>query len=54
MNRALFLHSSFSHIDRKANRVTHELAALAHIVQNCIWMEDTHPSIVPFVLSDLF
>jgi hypothetical protein len=53
INRALLLHSSFSHIDREANSVAHELAALAHLVHNCIWMEETHPNIVPFVLRDL-
>jgi hypothetical protein len=52
-NRARFQRSSFSHIDRKANCVAHELAALAHLTQNCIWMEETHPTIVSFVLRDL-
>jgi hypothetical protein len=54
VNRTMFQHSSFRHIDRKANCVAHELAALAHLTQNCIWMEETHPTIVSFVLRDLF
>jgi hypothetical protein len=51
INRAKFSHCSFAHIDRKTNRVAHELAPLTHI-SNCIWMEDIHPNIVPnFLLS---
>jgi hypothetical protein len=52
--RGCFQHTTFSQIGRQANNVAHELALLAHSVPNCVWMEDTHPSIMPFVLKDLF
>jgi hypothetical protein len=45
---------SFRHVDRQANKVAHELASLAHLVANCVWIEETHPLIVPFVHMDLF
>jgi ribonuclease HI len=48
-----FAFSSFSHIPRKANNVAHELASLAHFAFDCIWLEEAHPTIVPFVLMDL-
>jgi hypothetical protein len=44
---------SFSHIPRKANIAAHELASLAHYVLDCIWLEETHPTIAPFFLMDL-
>jgi hypothetical protein len=49
-----FRQCSFKFIDRKANRAAHKLAGLAHSSINCIWVEETHPLIVPFVLMDLF
>jgi hypothetical protein len=54
VNRACFQQCSFTHIGRQANSVAHALAHLAHSVPNCIWMEDTHPSIVSLVFKDLF
>jgi hypothetical protein len=53
-NKVLFQSCTFSQISRKANSVAHGLAHLAHTVPNCIWMEDTHPLIVPLVFSDRF
>jgi hypothetical protein len=53
-NRMLFHSCVFSFIGRKANKVAHEIAALAQSVANCVWIEDVHPSIVPFVHMDLF
>jgi hypothetical protein len=52
-NRDRFRQCSFNFIDRKANRVAHNLAGLAHTSPNCIWVEETHPLIVPIVLMDL-
>jgi hypothetical protein len=54
LNKARFRHVSFKHIDRKANRAAHMLADLAHTSPNCIWLEETHPLLVPIVLMDLF
>ncbi|KAK2384351.1 hypothetical protein QL285_071704 [Trifolium repens] len=53
-NKACFRQVTFSQIGRKANSVAHSLALLAHTVTNYVWMEDTHPSIVPLVFKDLF
>jgi hypothetical protein len=53
-NRVFFRHVTFSQISRKANSVAHGLALLAHTVPNYVWMEDTHPNIVPRVFKDLF
>jgi ribonuclease HI len=52
--RSRFRQASVKHIDRKANRAAHMLADLAHTSPNCIWLEETHPHIVPIVLMDLF
>jgi hypothetical protein len=52
--RQSFSFCSFSHVHRKANKVAHELASLAHNTLDCIWIEETHPTIVPFVLMDSF
>jgi hypothetical protein len=52
--RQSFIFCSFSYVHRKANVVAHELASLAHSTLDCIWLEDTHSTIVPFVLRDLF
>jgi hypothetical protein len=54
LNRDKFIICTFHRIDRKANRVAHELASLAHSVFNNVWLEETHPLIVPFVHQDLF
>jgi hypothetical protein len=54
LNLARFRQASFKHIDRKANRVAHKLVELAHTSPNCIWLEETHPLLVPIVLMDLF
>jgi hypothetical protein len=53
-HRAFVHNSSASQISRKANRVADGLALLAHSEPNYIWMEDTHPQIVPLVFKDLF
>jgi hypothetical protein len=52
--RDRFQACSFSHIDRRANKVAHRLASLAHEAHNCIWIEETHPSISPIVILDQF
>jgi hypothetical protein len=52
--RQSFIFCSFSHVHRKANKVAHKLASLAHNTLDWIWLEETHPTIVPFVLRDLF
>jgi hypothetical protein len=54
LNRDKFTICTFHRIDRKANRVAHELASLAHSIFNNVWLEETHPLIVPFVHQDLF
>jgi hypothetical protein len=51
--RSRFKSCSFVHTSRRANRVAHSLAGLAHSEPNCIWIEDSHASIVPLVLMDL-
>jgi hypothetical protein len=53
-NLGRFRQATFKFIDRKANRVAHKLAGLAHSSPNCTWVEETHPLIVPIVLMDLF
>jgi hypothetical protein len=53
-HRAFVCNSSVSQISRKANSVADGLALLAHSEPNCVWMEDTHPHIVPLVFKDLF
>jgi hypothetical protein len=53
-HRAIVHNNSVSQISRKANSVAHGLSLLAHSEPNCIWMEDTHPQIVPLVFKDLF
>jgi hypothetical protein len=52
-NKDRFCSSSFSSIRREANKVAHNLAALAHQEPNRIWFNETHPSIVPFLIMDL-
>jgi hypothetical protein len=47
--RDRFQTCSFTHIDRRANKVAHSLANLAHEAQDSIWIEETHPSINPIV-----
>jgi ribonuclease HI len=54
LNLARFRRVSIKHIDRKANQAAHRLADLAHTSPNCIWLEDTHPLLVPIVLMDSF
>jgi hypothetical protein len=54
LNSLKFNSCTFRHIDRRANKVAHELASLAHFVTDSVWLEDTHPLIVPFVHMDLF
>ncbi|KAK2444931.1 hypothetical protein QL285_015921 [Trifolium repens] len=54
LNLARFRQASFKHIDRKAKRAAHKLAELAHTSPNCVWLEETHPLLVPIVLMDLF
>jgi hypothetical protein len=54
LNSLKFISCTFRHIDRRANKVAHELASLAHFVTDSVWLEDTHPLIVPFVHMDLF
>jgi hypothetical protein len=51
--KSSFVFCSYSHIPKKANTAAHELASLAHYVLDCIWLKETHPTIVPFVLMDL-
>jgi hypothetical protein len=52
--RDCFQACSFTHIDRRANKVAHRLASLAHEAHNCVWIEETHPSISPLVILDQF
>jgi hypothetical protein len=52
--RSRFRFCSFVHINRRANGVAHSLAGLAHSEPSCTWLEETHASIVPLVLLDLF
>jgi hypothetical protein len=52
-NRHKFRTWSFSHISREANKAAHSLAALTHLEPNRIWLEETTPTIVPIVFSDL-
>jgi hypothetical protein len=52
-NKDRFCSSCFSSIRREANKVAHNLAALAHQEPNWIWFNETHPSIVPFLIMDL-
>jgi hypothetical protein len=37
-----------------SNKVAHELASLAHYVLGCILLEETHSTIVPFVLNPYY
>jgi hypothetical protein len=52
-NRGRFRRISFQSISRKANKVAHCLAGLAHLEPNRVWIEEAHPSIVPLLISDL-
>jgi prenyltransferase beta subunit len=52
--RGCFQSCSFAHIDRRANKVAHRLASLAHEAHNRVWIEETHPSILPLVILDQF
>jgi hypothetical protein len=52
--RARFRFCSFRHISRRANKVAHNIALLAHTVPNYVWLEETHESIVNLVHLDLF
>jgi hypothetical protein len=52
-NRHKFRTWSFNHISREANKAAHSLAALAHLEPNRIWLEETHPTIVSILFSDL-
>jgi hypothetical protein len=43
----------FNHISREANKAAHSVAALAHLEPNKIWLEETPPTLVSVLLSDL-
>jgi hypothetical protein len=43
----------FNHISRNANKAAHSLAALAHLEPNRIWLEETPPTLVPILFSDV-
>jgi hypothetical protein len=44
---------SFRHISKSANRAAHNLASLAHLEANRVWLEDTPPQLVSALLMDL-
>jgi hypothetical protein len=52
-NMGRFRQISFRTISRKANKVAHCLAGLAHLEPNRVWIEEAHPNVVPLIISDL-
>jgi hypothetical protein len=52
-NMGRFRQISVRTISRKANKVAHCLAGLAHLEPNRVWIEEAHPNVVPLLISDL-
>ena len=48
-----FLKIEFVHEPRENNAVAHELASLAKILNQSVWLDDPPPSLIPLLVSDV-